>query len=227
MKRLILAILLAVSLAIPAVATPTTTYKKDDNGAVAPPITGDGGSVWNYAAVDSSGFLSSKLEPQSRTTYAAGSAAFASVASATDVFEIYGSASKTIKVLRVELTGTQTTAGELVVNLIKRSTANTGGTSATLTDVPLDSTNAAGTAVAKTYTANPTTGTAVGNVATRHVFIPTALIAGDSAPITLFDVITYGQPVVLRGTAQGLVINFGGVTVTGGSFVATVYWTEE
>ena len=51
--------------------------------------------------------------------------------SATDVFTITGSATKTVRVTRIEITATTTAAtpAALDVLLLKRSTANSGGTS--------------------------------------------------------------------------------------------------
>lgn len=52
--------------------------------------------------------------------------------SATDVFAIKGSASRIVTIKALEVIGTRTTAGTVPVKLIKRSTANTGGGTASL-----------------------------------------------------------------------------------------------
>jgi hypothetical protein len=36
-----------------------------------------------------------------------------------------------------------------------------------------------------------------------------------------------GQPIVLRGTAQGLAINLNGTTIAGGKIDVSVTWTED
>jgi len=149
----------------------------------------------------------------------------ASAASATDIAILPGSASKTILVTRVFVSGTQTTAGLVDVHLVKRSTANTGGTSAAMTAVPHDSTNSAATAAPLSYTANPTTGTAVGTV--RRARIPVdapASVVG--SVLQVFDFGDNGQPIVLRGIAEGLAVNLNATTVTGGSFNVTFEWQE-
>ena len=162
-----------------------------------------------------------------RKVYAVGTAAFASVATATDIFNIGGSATKTVKILKVELCGTQTTAGAVTFFLIKRSTASTA-VSVAATKVPLDSANPAATVTnVGAFTANGTPGTTVGNVAVDTVWVPAAASVGALDKITLFDEPVYGQPVVLHGVAENLAINLNGVTVTGGSFTVNVMWVEE
>lgn len=157
-------------------------------------------------------------------TYSA-AAAVASAASATDIAILPGSATKTILVKRVIVSGVQTTAGIIDVLLVKRSTANTGGTSTGMTATPHDSTNAAATAAPLTYTANPTTGSLVG--ALRRVKLPVnapASVVGLEAHV--FEFASSNQPVVLRGVAEGLAVNLNGVTVTGGSFNIVFEWNE-
>lgn len=159
--------------------------------------------------------------------YTAANSAVAAVASATDIFEIAGSASKVIKVRQVIISGIATAAAYSIVKLLKRSTANTGGTATTLTNVPLDSTSAAATAVCKSYTANPTTGNLVGMITAIRVPLLTATTA-TAAPIVInFDSGSSMYPITLRGTAQSLVVNLDGVTITGGAISCSFLWTEE
>lgn len=171
-----------------------------------------------------------QLAPSYGATYAASSAFTASAASATDVFQIYGSASKTIQVLKIYANGTSATdEGVAYAYVIKRSTANSGGTSATATNVPLDSSNAAATAVIKSYSANPTLGTGLGTISTSRIGYNR--VAGGTITSTdqfvLFDADKYGQAVVLRGTSQGLVVNLNGVTPPHSpSFSFTVVFKE-
>jgi len=162
-----------------------------------------------------------------RTTYGGATAAFASAASATDIFIIQGSATRLIRVLRIQVYATQTTAGAASVFLIKRSTANTAGTAVATTKVPFDSSSPAATATVQHYTANPTVGAIVGNVQGYRGVLPQAnsLIKN---PLVEWEFGTRpGQAIVLRGTAEGLAVNLNGVTVTGGSFIIVAEWTEE
>lgn len=144
----------------------------------------------------------------------------------TDLFTISGSASKIIRVTRLALTASQTTAAQRDVLLIKRSAANTGGTSSTATGVAMDSTNSAATAVVRAYTANPTAlGAAVGTIRSRKVFI--AGTAANSDEMIQDFGIRGTQAVVLRSAAESLCVNLNGVTSNGNSFDLSVEWTEE
>jgi hypothetical protein len=162
-----------------------------------------------------------------RSTYSGTTAAFTPAATATDVFIIQGSATKTIRVLKIQLYATQTTAGAASIFLIKRSTANTAGTAVATTKVPFDSTNPAATATVQHYTANPTVGTTVGNVQAYRGIIPAAASLINNPIITWTFGENSGQSVVLRGTTELLAINLNSVTINGGSLIARVEWTEE
>lgn len=161
----------------------------------------------------------------SADAYSAGILSLAPAASATDFFTITGSATKTIRVTEFNLQCTETTAGAVAVQIVKRSTANSGGTSTAPTVVPHDSASSAGTATVLAYTANPTTGSLVGLVrATREVWLAPASVANAPRnPFTLYN----GLPIVLRGTGEVLAINLNGVTVTGGACAVWATWTEE
>lgn len=129
-------------------------------------------------------------------------AAFAVVgAGSGDVVEIIGSVTTIVRVLAVTISKP---SASQVFTLVKRSTAATGGTSANATLVPMDSGNAAATAVVKNYSADPTEGTVVGTIY-RQTLATTDVVTLDFAN-------SNGQPVVLRGIAQTLCINVGGAT---------------
>lgn len=161
-----------------------------------------------------------------KNTYSASAGPFAAAASATDVFTITGSASKTIRITRISFSGTQTTAAMRDVLIIKRSTANTGGTSATPIIAPHDSQFPAATAVVRNYTANPASlGTSVGTIRSQKVYIGTA------TQLSREFCVDWGprnsQAPVLRGTTQVLAVNLNGVTSTGNSLSISIEWTEE
>lgn len=177
-------------------------------------------------AVTRSGFMMATQMGGFKTTYSATSLNIATVATPTDVFTITGTATKTVRVTKIVMSGTQTTAGVISVRLIKRSTANTGGTSAAATAVAHDSNNAAATATVLSYTVNPTPGTAVGDVRSEKYLVPAPATVGGTALIWDFGDQS-GQHVVLRGIAQVLAINLNSVTLTGGSLTFYVEWTEE
>lgn len=159
-----------------------------------------------------------------RATYSATILGLAVAALATDIFTITGSASKTVRINRVMVAGTQTAGAVTEVQLVKRSTADTGGTSTAPARVPLDSGDAAATAVVAAYTANPgALGTLVGAVSADKVLVPATTAQPDKKVWTFGGLV---KPLVLRGAAEQLAVNLNGVTVTGGSFDITVEWTE-
>lgn len=158
-------------------------------------------------------------------SYAAGNVGIANTG-AGDILCIAGSATKTIYVKRIRVSGIATAAIVVDTSVIKRSTLGTGGTSATETAVPLDSNNAAATATVKSYSVSPTAGTAVGTVRARHQAIG---VQGNTATTaeSLFDFAEYyDQPLTLRGAAQNACINVGAAGA-GGSWAADVEWTEQ
>ena len=159
-------------------------------------------------------------------TFSASINGLALVASATDVFTLTGSATKTIKITKVAFNAIQTTAAQVGVVLLKRSTADTLGTFTTIPSVPYDSTTAAATAVVTAYTANPTTGTLVGNIFTQRVFVPGAATASDAQGLSMAYGDVNQQYVILRGTAQQFAINLAGVSVVGGSANISIEWIE-
>jgi hypothetical protein len=160
------------------------------------------------------------------STYGASVTGLTAANTATDIFTITGSANKTVKIRQLTLSATQTTAGNINLLLVKRSTANTGGTSVLQTAVPFDSLNPAATATVRSYTANPTLGTAVGTVNNEKLFIPTA--TGANAPFVFSPTASsQAQEITLRGTNEVLAVNLNGVTVGGNNFNIDITWTEE
>jgi len=160
-------------------------------------------------------------------TFAATST-FTLAATPTVIWELTGSATRTVYVKSVGITCTQTTAGVANAQLIKYSTAATGGTPVAITETPLDSSNAANTAVARHFTANPTAGTPVGSVAIQHIGLP----APASVVISLPSTMLYGagdpsQYIVLRGVAQNIAIHMAGATLTGSICSVTSVWMEK
>ena len=160
-------------------------------------------------------------------TYGATMNGLALAALATDVFTISGSATKTIRINKISFAAIQTTAGQVAILLIRRSTANTAGTSTSPVNVTYDTANVASTAVSLAYTANPTLGTAVGAVYSSRVFVPGAATATDAQGLFLVGGDVGQQYFTLRGVAQQLCINLNGVTLAGGSANISIEWTES
>ena len=169
---------------------------------------------------------------QSKSTYGVSTTPVTPPATPTDMATIFGSASKTIYIYGVSFSSTQTTAGVNRIYLIKRSAINTGGTSAAPTIVKYDSGSLAATATVLSYTVNPAgLGASVGNISVENVYSP-ILSTGTSslnqdmyARTSAFELST---PIILRGVAEGLCLNFNGAALPAGlSVIANFIWTEE
>ncbi len=165
-------------------------------------------------------------------SYMAASVTYSATAAATVVFEISNPAASTrlVRVHRVILSATQTTAGNIGDWRLEKRAASTVGTSASMTAVPVDSSQLAAVASVLNYTANPTPGALVGIIYQPRVLIPAPATAVTPATVLDFDTTSLlnGKPVTLR-RAQALSINLGGGTIPSGlaSLQVSVYWTEE
>ena len=164
-----------------------------------------------------------------KATYVAASGTFSPPATPTDMFVIVGSDTKVVKILKITLWATQTTAGSNTFYLKRYSTANTGGTSSAITTVTLDTTNEAPSATVKRYSANPTLGTLVGSLEIVRAYTPTAS-ASTLQPIIVWDYDTgsQGQPITLRGVSEQISVNFNGAALPAGlSISCFIKFTEE
>lgn len=158
--------------------------------------------------------------------YRAASAPFTPGATPQDVFTITGSATRSVRVLGLSLATVQTTAGVNAWQVLKRSTANTSGTSTTVAAVPNDRAFSAATATVRQYTANPTAGTLVGASWNGRVVSPAPASAIAASVNVCLDYLR--QPIVLTGAGDVLAWNFNGVALpTGLSVQAVVSWEES
>jgi hypothetical protein len=162
-----------------------------------------------------------------KPTYSATSAFSPTATAATDVCILNGSATKTIKVRRIYFNALATTAVSDPIAIIKRSTANSGGTSVGLSEIALDSTSAAASAAALTYTANPTVGTAVGTIADPYFSIGNLTTGGAQAFPSQLLFGELGSPIVLRGAAQSVAVNLNAASFPGIVASCTFEWTED
>ena len=184
------------------------------------------GSLTTFST-DSRGAIQNSPLDGNRQTYSAAALGIVPGTTPTDVFTITGSATKTIRVLEIGVSATSTVAAIINCQLIKRSTANTGGTFAAVTAVPHDSNNAAATATVLSYTANPTAlGTTVGPVRTFKLLSDATATATQDLQIFSFGD-NPGQAIVLRGKTQVLSVNLNAITLGGGSLDLYFVWTEE
>lgn len=164
-------------------------------------------------------------------TYYAAVTGLVLVASPTDSVIITGSATKTIFVKSVKLSCTATTAAQVPVHLYKRTTANTVVSATALTAVKSDSADDAATAAVYTYVsgtaANPTTGTGVIMDTEILSILAPGTAAGGKSLFSREWGTGMDRYLTLRGTAQSLAINFGGVTLAGSLCNVAIAWMER
>lgn len=194
--------------------------------------------VGQGAFASSYGEIQAIPTPTTKATFSANTnGIFTPLASATDMVVFSGSSSKIVKIQQIYIQYETQYGGSDYYNhfyLIKRSSANSGGTTTTETIVPFDSNNSAATAVMKSYRSgsNPTLGSSVGSLwdglifgATRGIFYP----GHPQSSVKVFDAMTFGQPIVLRGNSESICLNNNATTVVGSSskIGMMIVFTEE
>ena len=165
--------------------------------------------------------------PVTKATYSA--AAIIGTGATTHFLSIAGSATKTIAITRAECSGKATAA--LAVNITAEvdSTADTGDAGTAVTGTPMDSSDAAATAVVLSHTTSPTPGSLVGDVRAGTMTLVVA-----ATPITPANVLAWSfgdrpgaQQVILRGVAQSFSLNTSAAFGSGGAVGCALEWTEE
>lgn len=175
-------------------------------------------------------------------TYSCTVTGFTPVASPTDVWNMFGSTTKTIRVTRMQIWATDSSAVQttLPIQLVLRSTIGSVGSAAltAIAGIPHDSNDGAATAVVNTIaTANYTTlGTLVGGAgnALRAGVVATWLTPETATDFPtgyplLWDFTTNNErAIVLRGATQQIALNLAGATIVGTLKLAIqVTWIEN
>lgn len=139
---------------------------------------------------------------------------------ATDVFVLVGPSSGTTYVTKCVVTGTQGVAsGHATLSLLKRSTANSGGSFGTLPYVPHQVGDTT-TTLSNHYSTKPTNlGTLVGTIHHQRILVP--LVTGSPCEKFLWEVNDFNKPIMLNSTSTLLCVNFNGVTMNTGIFNVT------
>lgn len=199
-----------------------------------PATAPDGTSI--SALLDAMGLTNSTNgAPAGSATYCASASGYAAYATPTDIVCITGSASKIVIVTGLKLLMQSTAAALQTISVIKRSVANTGGTPTALTAIPYDSANAAATAVVNTYASAPSLGAAVGTIRVAQLLSGTltaapgafATDASSGGPLFALSTGDYKGPIILRGAAESLCLNYGGAALTAGfTSIVGVEWVE-
>lgn len=170
--------------------------------------------------------------PPSRASFTAAISGLVVAAAATDFFTITGAPGKKITVNRIMVSGIATAATAVPLSVIKRSTANSGGTSTSPTAVPMNSNfpfaPPGAVATIRAYTANPASlGTAVGTVSAARIILSTASASVGSTPLEFNFERMYHAPVMLLDATEVLALNYGGATAAGNAIDLMIAWTEE
>jgi hypothetical protein len=163
-------------------------------------------------------------------TYLACNQQYTIPATPGEMITIYGSATKTVKILKLRLRMEQTTAGTNLVYLHRRNSAASGGTANSVTAVKCDTADPSATATMTYYTVtNPTAGGSDGKILDA-VDVQSPAAASNLQPNwqDIYDADYAGKPIILSGTAQGIGLNLNGVALpTGLKAQLQVVWTEE
>lgn len=184
-------------------------------------IKDTGGNLQGMAG-DTNGRQIIKQYPDTTTTSYRASKKFAA-SSTTDNAVMPGNATNTVLVTKILLSCNETTAGQINVELLKRSTADTAGTSAAMTAVPMDANYAAAVSAPLSYTGTgPTVGTAIGDLDNLQIG---CMAATTATPNDIF-IFHPDKPIILRGTAQQIAVNVGNAALTGGNITVTFEWEE-
>lgn len=161
------------------------------------------------------------------------SLALAMVATPTDALIIQGSATKTVRVKRIKITGQATAQGAMPVQLVRRSTAGTLGSAVltALTAAKHDTGDATATAVVSTVgTANyGTVGTTAGTLEVGRLGMSALATgtAGDGQSVVWDYSTRMDKAMVLRGATDFLAVNFNGAAIPSGGVVDFTVELEE
>lgn len=160
--------------------------------------------------------------------YSAGIQAFSAANAATDIFNICGSQSKVIRVVRLEVSLTTdlplSASSTIEVLLVRRSIPNSGGTATVISACRHDFIDGPATAVAKYYTANPSTlGTLVGIIRCSKVTI-NSINSTQQVPQVIWDY--RSNPIVLRSPRESFSVNLNGATIVTDSHAVNIEWEE-
>lgn len=165
-------------------------------------------------------------------TYMATSIGLVPATGATDVACITGNATNIVRIQQIRISGTAGTLVSLPVVITKHASANTGGTAALTTALPvpykLDSQNPAALATTTAYTANPTIADAAPGIIDVGIATFNVTTVAGGAPVTFsWTTRAYNEPPILRGVAQQVCVNLNGVSVSSGLLAISFLWTEQ
>ena len=171
-----------------------------------------------------------EIAPSTKATYTYAISATAPYATPTDWIVIRGVANRTVKIVRVEISGAATAATEVLAFLKKHTTANTGGTTGAAAFMQHDSADGAPQATLLLYTAAPTINASATIWKTVRMTLAVAPAATTNNPDRyVWEAgASAAEPLTLRGITEEFALNFGGVAVpAGGVYDVAITVTED
>ena len=170
--------------------------------------------------------------PAYSVTYSGGILSLAPASSCTDLFTISGGPGKLTRVRKIGISGFSTAVSTSLIQLLKRTTANTAGTSTNPAGTPHDANDPAPVSTLNAYTVNPSAlGTVAGSII-RCGILNLAELTAEAVPalslVWNFDENPNCKQPILRSAADVLAINLNAVTpASGAAFDIFVEWSEE
>lgn len=152
----------------------------------------------------------------------------APAATPTDLLTIQGSATTNVRLRQIVVTGTATAASNIILNIVRRSSANTGGTFAAKTLVNRDVGDNPQTCVVNLYTANPAgLGTTVGILDGARLNIAPAANGSIDRMMFQWSWLNDKAP-LLKGVSDFIAINLGGAAwPAGGALDIALVLSED
>lgn len=164
--------------------------------------------------------------PVQQRTYRATVIGLAPASSATDILTISGKSGGPVLLRSIKCSGISTAAATAILQVIKRSTLDTGGTSAAMTAVRLNAKQPAAGATLKSYTANPgALGTAIGTVDAGYLTTNTLASSAVNNTGIVFDFTNQNLWIDAATTQVALNANAQSFS-SGASLACTVEWSE-
>lgn len=184
------------------------------------PVSGAGAGA--LSSPGAPGVQSVDTESQ-KATYSYATASITPAATPTELFNISGATGKVIRIKKIAMDLSSTVSGKINVALIKRSTAASGGTSASGTVNKFDSNDVTASASILSFTANPTVGT---TVSIAEAF---ALPSGAAPVAVVRDYSTRNDESMVLRAGEYLGINGLGSDLPNADarINFTIEWTEE
>lgn len=167
------------------------------------------------------------LEP-SRATFCYSALIADAPATPTDLITLKGAAGKIIQLRRVFLTALGSATGSIIVSLVKRSTANTGGTFTTPLPTQGDQ-DGLSAVVVNRYTVNPATlGTVVATRSRRLLAVVEGTGTPDRVTLEFGDNMRGMKGLRLNSASEWFAINLnGGAIPAAFKFDCELEWTEQ